>query len=97
MVAAIIWCARIRIVRLTFVGFVLGRGNNMAHLGITAIAMRRRPRQPEVRRRGHELHFSDICSTAMAMMMRRRPMQPEMRRRGYELHFSDICSTAIGI
>ena len=33
MAAAIIWYARIRIVRLTFVGFVLVHGNHMAHLG----------------------------------------------------------------
>jgi hypothetical protein len=61
MVAAIIWCAKIRIVRPTFVGFVLVRGNRMAHLGLTVLDMIKiKPKQPGMHRIDHELHLTDI-------------------------------------
>jgi hypothetical protein len=67
MVVAIIWRAKISIVRPTFLRIALVRGN-MVNRDTTVIdTLKRKPRQPGMRRKGHELHFKVICSTVIGI------------------------------
>lgn len=66
MVDAIIWCAKIKIVKLTFVGCVSDRGNHMVPAGIIVIVtMKKRLKPQEMLKKNRDLHYRDIYFTAI--------------------------------
>lgn len=63
MVAVIIWCAKIKIVKLTFVGCVLDHGNHMVQAGIiVTVMMKKKLKQHEMLKKNRDLHYKDIYS-----------------------------------
>uniref|UniRef100_A0A224XY91 Putative secreted protein n=1 Tax=Panstrongylus lignarius TaxID=156445 RepID=A0A224XY91_9HEMI len=68
MADVIIWCVKIRIVRLISVGFALDLGNLMDPHGIIVIVtMKKRQKPHEMRKKSLVLHYRGICFIATAI------------------------------
>lgn len=66
MVDAIIWYAKIKIVKLTSVGCVSGRGNHTVPAGIIVIVtMKKRLKPREMLKKNRDPHYRDIYFTVI--------------------------------
>lgn len=68
MVVAIIWYAKIKTVKLTFVGYALVLGNHMDLAGIIVIVMtKKKPKQRELLKINQGLPCNAICFIAIGI------------------------------